>query len=151
VLFGQQNQFKPNLAHAGMDQTDFPGDTIGYINFTPFLIGTPVIDSYKFELTASGVHDADDAAGWRDRPIHKLVSTRVVTHTDARRLFQGIGLVDAAHAGAMRGRLWIVSDTADPWGVCAILRGERAAILIDVPTVQHETMAIVTLEIERNR
>src|ERR1700730_3779105 len=42
-----------------MDQTDFPGDTIEYINFAPFLIGTPVIDSYKFELTASGVHYAD--------------------------------------------------------------------------------------------
>jgi hypothetical protein len=60
VLLGQLNQFKPNLAHAGMDQTDFPGDTIGYINFAPFLIGTPVIDSHKFELTTSGIHYADE-------------------------------------------------------------------------------------------
>jgi len=25
--------FEPDLAHARMDQADFPGDTIGYINF----------------------------------------------------------------------------------------------------------------------
>jgi len=35
----QLQELEPYLAHAGMDQADFPGDTIGYINFAPFLIG----------------------------------------------------------------------------------------------------------------
>src|SRR6202521_6376017 len=42
-----------------MDQADFPGDTIGYINFAPFLIGTPVIDTYYFKLAGPGIHNAD--------------------------------------------------------------------------------------------
>src|SRR5438270_6973176 len=45
-----------------MDQTDFPGDTIGYINFAPFLIGTPVIDAYQLKLPVPGVHYADEGA-----------------------------------------------------------------------------------------
>src|SRR5712664_1128594 len=43
-----------------MDQADFPGDTIGYINFAPFLIGTPVIDTYQLKLPGPGVHHADE-------------------------------------------------------------------------------------------
>src|SRR5260370_36651467 len=42
-----------------MDQADFPGDTIGYINFAPFLIGTPVIDTYHLKLAGPSIHDAD--------------------------------------------------------------------------------------------
>src|SRR6266849_1602528 len=42
-----------------MDQADFPGDTIGYINFAPFLIGTPVIDTYYLKLAGPSIHDAD--------------------------------------------------------------------------------------------
>src|SRR5258708_23824137 len=45
-----------------MDQTDFPGDTIGYINFASFLIGTPVIDAYQLKLAVPGVHHADEGA-----------------------------------------------------------------------------------------
>ncbi len=56
----QLHQFEPDLAHARMNQTDLPGDTIGYINFAPFLIGTSVIDSYKFKLPVPGVHNPDD-------------------------------------------------------------------------------------------
>src|SRR5260370_6942665 len=45
-----------------MDQADFPGDTIGYINFAPFLIRTPVIDAYQLELAVPGVHHTDHRA-----------------------------------------------------------------------------------------
>src|SRR5260370_24832788 len=45
-----------------MDQADFPGDAIGYINFAPFLIGTPVIDTYKLELAVPDVDYAYDGA-----------------------------------------------------------------------------------------
>src|SRR5712664_739085 len=62
VLLGQLHELEPYLAHARMDQADFPGDTIGYINFAPFLIGTPVIDTYKLELPAAGVHHADEGS-----------------------------------------------------------------------------------------
>jgi len=62
VFFGQLNQLQPNLADAGMDQADFPGDTIGYINFAPFLIGTPVIDTYKFKLAVPRIDHANDGA-----------------------------------------------------------------------------------------
>src|SRR2546430_17547705 len=42
-----------------MDQADFPGDTIGYINFASFLIGTPVIDPYYLKLAGPSIHNAD--------------------------------------------------------------------------------------------
>src|SRR4029077_19580201 len=45
-----------------MDQANLPGDTIGYINFAPFLIGTPVIDTYYFKLAVAGVDHTDDGA-----------------------------------------------------------------------------------------
>jgi len=45
-----------------MDQADFPGDTIGYINFAPFLIGTPVINTYYLKLAVSSIHNADHGA-----------------------------------------------------------------------------------------
>jgi len=62
VLLGQLQELEPYLAHAGMDQADFPGDTIGYINFAPFLIGTPVIDTHQLELAVPGVHHTDYGA-----------------------------------------------------------------------------------------
>src|SRR5437879_13476270 len=45
-----------------MDQADVPGDTIGYINFAPFLIGTPVVDTYQFKLAVAGVDHTNDRA-----------------------------------------------------------------------------------------
>src|SRR5258707_12384977 len=45
-----------------MDQADFPGDTIGYINFAPFLIGTPVIDTHQLEFAITGVDHANYGA-----------------------------------------------------------------------------------------
>ena len=43
-----------------MDQANLPGDSIGYINFAPFLIGTAVIDAYQFKLAVAGIHYADE-------------------------------------------------------------------------------------------
>src|SRR6266436_3077136 len=43
-----------------MDKAEFPGDTIGYINFASFLIGTAVIDTYQFKLARAGVYDAHE-------------------------------------------------------------------------------------------
>src|SRR2546428_4578662 len=59
VFRGKFQQFEPDLPHARMNQADFPGDTIGYINFATFLIGTPVIDTHQFEAAVSGVHYTD--------------------------------------------------------------------------------------------
>src|SRR5260370_29972227 len=58
LLFGQFHELEANLAHAGMDQTNFPRDTIGYINFAAFLIGTPVIDAHQRKAAVSAIHDA---------------------------------------------------------------------------------------------
>ena len=52
-------QFQADLVHAGMDQPNLPGYAVGYINFPSFLIGTPVIDAYKFKLAVPGIHNAD--------------------------------------------------------------------------------------------
>lgn len=92
-----------------------------------------------------------DAVRWRDRPIHKLVTSAATGIVDAFRLFQGVGLVEPGDAGVLRGRLTIVPGTADAWGVTPIHRNGRGGILVDVPQVAHETMALVILEIERNR
>src|SRR5437879_10078935 len=43
-----------------MDKAKFPGDTIGYINFASFLIGTAVIDTYQFKLAGAGIYDAHE-------------------------------------------------------------------------------------------
>src|SRR5260221_12412389 len=45
-----------------MDETQFPGDAIGYINFASFLIGTAVIDTYKFKFPGASVYDAHEGA-----------------------------------------------------------------------------------------
>src|SRR5713226_2896212 len=45
-----------------MNQADFPGHAIGYINFASLLIGTPVIDTYQFKTAVPGVHYADEGA-----------------------------------------------------------------------------------------
>ncbi len=48
-----------------MNQIQVAGDTIGYINFTPFLIGTPVIDAYYYKLCAT--RGASIAGAMRNR------------------------------------------------------------------------------------
>src|ERR1700722_16403812 len=53
-------QLEPDLSDARVNQSNLPGDTIGYINFAALLIGTTVIDAHNFELAASGVDNADD-------------------------------------------------------------------------------------------
>src|SRR5437899_4606086 len=53
VLLGQGHEFEPDLAHARVNQANLPGDSIGYINFAPFLIGTAVIDTYQFKLAVA--------------------------------------------------------------------------------------------------
>src|SRR6267142_4642700 len=60
VFLRDFQQLQANLAHTGMDQPNLPGYSVGYINFAPFLIGTPVIDTYQFKLAIPGVHDAHD-------------------------------------------------------------------------------------------
>jgi len=61
-VLGQLHQLEPDLAHARVDKTEFPGDAIGYINFASFLIGTAVINTYQFKFPGSGVHDAHQGA-----------------------------------------------------------------------------------------
>lgn len=123
---------------------------------TPFLLSYVVIKHDQAVTGDKFIEIAperliDDAAKWRDRPIYKLVTAKISTHSDARRLFQGIGLVDASHLTVLRGRLTITPDTNDPWGVCPAYRHPFAAVLINLPSVRHESMAVVTLEVERNR
>src|SRR5882724_10287074 len=72
-----------------MDQADFPGDTIGYINFAPFLIGTPVIDTHKFELPVAGVHHADEG------PKRKVRMRRCEGFTVERLTIRGLATVKA--------------------------------------------------------
>src|SRR5580698_1827717 len=67
TLLGQLKQLEPNLSNARVNQSNLPGDTIGYINFAALLIGTTVIDAHNFELAASGVDDADDGPERKDR------------------------------------------------------------------------------------
>src|SRR5258708_30977469 len=45
-----------------MDEGAFRGDTIGYINFAPFLIRTTVIDAYQLEFAITGVDHANYGA-----------------------------------------------------------------------------------------
>src|ERR1700741_2715752 len=59
VLRRQLHQFEPHLAHSRTDQTNLSGYPIGYINFAPFLVGTPVIDAHQLKLPVAGVDDAD--------------------------------------------------------------------------------------------
>lgn len=92
-----------------------------------------------------------DASAWRDRPIHKLVTTPVRSLDEAQRLFQGVGLIDPAHVGVLRGRLTVIPDGADRWGVCAVERDGKAALFVATPNVRWEASAIVMLEVERNR
>src|SRR5712664_3406003 len=87
VLLGQLQELEPNLAHAGMDQADFPGDTIGYINFAPFLIGTPVIDTYQFKLPGPGIHHADQ------RPKGKVGVRRGQSFSVERLTIRGLAAV----------------------------------------------------------
>src|SRR5437868_8228015 len=45
-----------------MNQSDFPGYAIGYINFASFLIRTAIIDAHKFKLPGTGVDQANDGS-----------------------------------------------------------------------------------------
>src|SRR5258708_21375742 len=45
-----------------MDEGAFRGDTIGYINFAPFLIRTTVIDAHQLEFAITGVDHANYGA-----------------------------------------------------------------------------------------
>src|SRR5580693_8880966 len=59
ALLGELQQLEPDLSDARVNQSNLPGDTIGYINFAAFLIGTTVVDAHNFKLAGSGVDDAD--------------------------------------------------------------------------------------------
>src|SRR5579872_5408102 len=59
------HQFEPDLAHAGMDKADFPGDAIGYINFASFLIGATVINAYQLKFPIARVYDAHQGTEWQ--------------------------------------------------------------------------------------
>src|SRR5206468_11748432 len=103
MLLGQLHELEPYLAHAGMDQADFPGGTIGYINFAPFLIGTPVIDTYKLELPAAGVDHTDEG------PKRQVGVCRCEGFTVERLTIRGLAAVKAgavpagiAHPGLNR-------------------------------------------------
>lgn len=96
----------------------------------------------------------EDASGWRDRPIHRLVATRVTDDAGARRLLQGVGLINHSAASVMRGRLSLTPvRTRRMWGVDACHDNGRAAIVVSVSAAlaPGEDVAIVTLEIEQNR
>src|SRR5438552_16920643 len=43
-----------------MNQANLTGDSIGYINFAPFLIRTAVINEHQFKLAVAGIHYADE-------------------------------------------------------------------------------------------
>src|SRR5258705_11547763 len=62
AFLGNFQELQPDLADAGMNQADLPGYAIGYINFASFLVGTSVVDAYKFKLFRAGVNQADDGA-----------------------------------------------------------------------------------------
>ena len=57
MFLWQFHQFEPHLADTRIDEPELPSYAIGYINFTPFLIGTPIIDTYQFKLSVPGVDD----------------------------------------------------------------------------------------------
>src|SRR4030088_2555169 len=67
TFLGQFHQFEPDSAHARVDESDFPGDAIGYINFASFLIGAAIINTYQLKLTVSGIDDAHQGAEWQVR------------------------------------------------------------------------------------
>src|ERR1700693_2735060 len=54
----QLHQLQPHLADTRMNQPQLAGDTIGYINFASFLIGTAVIDAYNFKFSVARVDHA---------------------------------------------------------------------------------------------
>src|ERR1700682_2456369 len=48
-----------------MNQTNLLGETIGYINFAPFLVRTPVINSHNLEFPISWVHHPHHRPKWQ--------------------------------------------------------------------------------------
>src|SRR5580698_903937 len=67
ALLGELQQLEPDLSDARVNQSDLPGDTIGYINFATLLIGSTIVDAHNFELAGPGVDDADDGPERKDR------------------------------------------------------------------------------------
>src|SRR5713226_1671576 len=102
-----------------MDQADFPGDTIGYINFASFLIGTPIIDAYQLKLAVPGVHHADEGAKGKVRvrrregfavealavggfvPVESRAVPTGITHPGLNRLH---GLIQMCYEGCLHRR-----------------------------------------------
>ena len=62
MFLGNFQKLQPDLADTRMDQSDLSGYAIGYINFTPFLIRTSIVDANQFKLPGTGVDQADDRA-----------------------------------------------------------------------------------------
>ena len=63
----QLHQLQPYLADTRMNQPQLAGDTIGYINFASFLIGTAVIDAYNFKFSVARVDHAYPGAKGKAR------------------------------------------------------------------------------------
>src|SRR5580700_8258893 len=66
ALLRELQQLEPDLSDARVNQSNLPGDTIGYINFAALLIRTTVIDAHNFEFAGSGVHDANHGPERKD-------------------------------------------------------------------------------------
>src|SRR5215469_15741016 len=58
----QLHQFQPHLAHSRTNEANLSGYAIGYINFAPFLVGTPVINAHKLKLLVAGIYNAHPGA-----------------------------------------------------------------------------------------
>jgi hypothetical protein len=134
----------------------FFGLTFALVQRTPMLLAYEVtkedgeLAAYDSVFIDHATLEAD-ARAWRDRGIHRLVTTKTPTLDDVRRVYQGVGLIDPSHAGVMRGRVSIMPELSTSWGVYVGLDGEYARLIVDVPNVKHEARAIVILELERNR
>lgn len=126
---------------------------------------TPFLLAYRATVIAAGdqgVLSAElvrDAERWRDRPIHKLVTTPIIADAQAARVLQGFGLIDTPNVDmGMRGRITIVPVSPHAWGVHAgamryITLPQQpiyAAVYVDGPLdVQHDAAAIIYIEVER--
>lgn len=121
---------------------------------------TPVLLAYAITAqpehpggahTISGALMIEHASAWRDRGIHKLLTTPVTTQEAALRLF-GYGLIAVADVGVMRGRLSMTPLDAHPWGVRPMMVDRRIALVVSTWPVERDAVsAIVTVELERSR
>src|SRR5712672_1841599 len=60
VFLGNLQKLQPDLADTRVDQTNFSGYAIGYINFASFLVRTAIIDAHQFKLPGARVDQAHD-------------------------------------------------------------------------------------------